>query len=115
MLLIILVFQAVKVQMAQKGSHIQEDGTYHHLQSGLREDKFRGLLIASVLSAGILPTLLLIIPEEGGQDPDHLFGGKDECQGEKMIGITSTGSKQEKHKFEVFRAKFVMFAICKDS
>ncbi|OMO80052.1 hypothetical protein COLO4_24277 [Corchorus olitorius] len=39
-------------------------------------DKFRGHHIASILSAGILPTLLLRLPGEGGQDPDHLFGAR---------------------------------------
>ncbi|XWS22644.1 hypothetical protein CRYUN_Cryun29cG0053900 [Craigia yunnanensis] len=41
-------------------------------------DKFRGHHIASILSEGILPTLLLKLPGEGGQDRDHLFGDKDD-------------------------------------
>ncbi|KAF2301673.1 hypothetical protein GH714_028608 [Hevea brasiliensis] len=44
-------------------------------------DKFRGHLIASILSAGILPTLLLRLPGEGGQGPDHLQGGTDDSRG----------------------------------
>ncbi|KAL6547392.1 hypothetical protein OROMI_023113 [Orobanche minor] len=41
--------------------------------------KCRGLLIASTLSAGILPTLLLRLPEEKDQDQgqDHLYTGED--------------------------------------
>ncbi|GKV22981.1 hypothetical protein SLEP1_g32775 [Rubroshorea leprosula] len=43
-------------------------------------DKFRRHHIASILSAGILPILLLILPVagEGGQDPDHLCAGIDD-------------------------------------
>ncbi|MBA0751130.1 hypothetical protein Gogos_002494, partial [Gossypium gossypioides] len=38
--------------------------------------KFRGHHIASILSAGILPTLLLRLPGEGSQGRGHLFGDK---------------------------------------
>ncbi|RVW43376.1 hypothetical protein CK203_070293 [Vitis vinifera] len=41
-------------------------------------DKFRGLHIASILSAGILPTLLLRPPGEGGQGPNLQSVGKDD-------------------------------------
>lgn len=108
-------------------------------------DNFCGLLIASILSAGILPILLLILPGllpeffkikiyvfqtnfhhhirlsctgefvrlhiyvtmvpsfllepfyagEGGQDPDHLFGGRDEWMGTEMVDFAFKGFVQE--------------------
>ncbi|KAF2301694.1 hypothetical protein GH714_028695 [Hevea brasiliensis] len=75
------MIQALKYQMILRESYIQESGTYHLHPSGLGEDKFRGHLIASILSAGILPTLLLRLPGEGGQGPDHLQGGTDDSRG----------------------------------
>ncbi|KAJ0096235.1 hypothetical protein Patl1_16066 [Pistacia atlantica] len=41
-------------------------------------DKLCGHHIASTLSAGILPILLLRLPGEEGQDPDLLCGGRDD-------------------------------------
>ena len=90
-----LMIQVVKDQMAQKGSCIQESMTYHRLRSDLKEDNFCGLLIASILSAGILPILLLILPGEGGQDPDHLFGGRNEWMGTEMVDFAFKGFVQE--------------------
>ncbi|CAI9093015.1 OLC1v1028412C1 [Oldenlandia corymbosa var. corymbosa] len=52
----------------------------HHPLLDLRKDMFRGHLIASTLSAGILLTLLLRLPGGKSRDPDrdqgHLFVGK---------------------------------------
>lgn len=72
------MIQVMKLLMILKGSGIQGDVTYHHHPSGQGEDKFRGLHIASILSAGILLILLLRRAGEEGQDPDHLCGGRDD-------------------------------------
>lgn len=104
------VIQVVKDQMAQKGSCIQESVTYHRLLSDLKEDNFRGLLIASVLSAGILPILLLILPGEGGQDPDHLFGGRDERWKQKRLSLRRRGSFTER-SIRRGRAKLVISGL----
>ncbi|CAJ1940203.1 unnamed protein product [Sphenostylis stenocarpa] len=60
--LIVWLSYIVSHNVCYAGSCIQESVTYRHLLSDLKEDNFRGLLIASVLSAGILPILLLILP-----------------------------------------------------
>lgn len=75
--LVMPMIQVMTPQTILKGSCNRENVTYHHHLSGLGEDKFRGPHIASILSAGILPTLLLIPPGEEGQDPDLLFDGID--------------------------------------
>ncbi|KAL6562671.1 hypothetical protein OROGR_003678 [Orobanche gracilis] len=49
----------------------------------MNKDKCRRLLIASTLSAGILHTLLLRLPEakdqHQNQGQDHLYTGEDSC------------------------------------
>ncbi|CAK7332575.1 unnamed protein product [Dovyalis caffra] len=65
--------------------NIQGNGSLHHHLSGLEEDKYCGHLIASILSAGNLPTLLLRPQGEGDQDPNHLSGGISDA-GSEMQG-----------------------------
>ncbi|CAN1295507.1 hypothetical protein LINPERPRIM_LOCUS22845 [Linum perenne] len=59
------------------GSGVQEDSSHHH-QLGQEGDKFRGHLITSILSAGILPTLLLRPAGGEGQDRNHQQGDTDD-------------------------------------
>lgn len=72
--------QVVRHQRTQEGRLTQKDATCHHHLSGLGKDKFRGLLIASILSAGILLTLLLTVAGKGGlgQGQGHLSVGIDD-------------------------------------
>ncbi|CAN1838687.1 hypothetical protein LINPERHAP1_LOCUS35522 [Linum perenne] len=58
-------------------SGVQEDSSHHH-QLGQEGDKFRGHLITSILSAGILPTLLLRPAGGEGQDRNHQQGDTDD-------------------------------------
>uniref|UniRef100_A0A7C9AV29 Uncharacterized protein n=1 Tax=Opuntia streptacantha TaxID=393608 RepID=A0A7C9AV29_OPUST len=74
----LMMIQVVKHQMIQGGRLTQKDVTCHRHLSGLGKDKFRGLLIASILSAGILLTLLLTVAGKGDQGPGHLLVGIDD-------------------------------------
>nr|XP_027097254.1 uncharacterized protein LOC113716902 [Coffea arabica] len=60
-LLAMLMIQVMYHQIILKKRCTQGD-VNRHLLSGRGKDKFRGLLIASTLSAGILLTLLLRVP-----------------------------------------------------
>lgn len=79
------MIQVMKHQMILRGN-IPGNNVLHHHLSDLEEDKYRGHLIASILSAGILPTLLLRPQGEGDQDPNHLSGDTNDLS-EGFLGM----------------------------